>query len=109
MKMVMAIINNDDARNLLDRLTRRGFSATVTSSTGGFYRISNTTVFCGVDDTRVDEVLDIIRETCPDRVEYVTPLPPVMEPGEVHIPTPVEKHMGGATVFVLNVDRFEEI
>lgn len=105
----MAIINSDDSRNLLDRLARRGYSATVTSSAGGFLRIGNTTVFCGVEDTKVEEVLSIIRESCPDRVQYVTPLPPVMEPGEVHIPTPVEKHMGGATIFVLNVDHFEKV
>ncbi len=109
MKLVMAIINSDDTRNLLDRLARRGFSATVTSSTGGFLRIGNTTVFCGIEDGKVEEVLAIIRESCPDRVQYVTPLPPMMEPGEVHIPTPVEKHMGGATIFVLNVDHFEKV
>uniref|UniRef100_A0A540VAD1 Transcriptional regulator n=2 Tax=Litorilinea aerophila TaxID=1204385 RepID=A0A540VAD1_9CHLR len=105
----MAIINSDDSRNLLDRLARRGFSATLTSSSGGFLRISNTTVFCGVEDDKVEEVLNIIRESCPDRVQYVTPLPPVMEPGEVHIPTPVEKHMGGATIFVLDVEHYEKV
>ncbi len=109
MKLVMAIINSDDSRNLLDRLARRGFSATLTSSFGGFLRISNTTVFCGVEDDKVEEVLNIIRESCPDRVQYVTPLPPVMEPGEVHIPTPVEKHMGGATIFVLDVAHYEKV
>jgi uncharacterized protein YaaQ len=62
-----------------------------------------------VDDVKVDEVLGIFRESCPSRVQYVTPLPPVMEPGEVHIPTPVEKHVGGATIFVMAVDRFEKI
>lgn len=109
MKLVMAIINSDDTRNLLDRLARRGFSATVTSTTGGFLRIGNTTVFCGVDDDKTEEVLAIIRESCPSRTQYVTPLPPVMEPGEVHIPTPVEKRMGGATIFVLKVDQFEKV
>ena len=46
MKMIMAIINSDDSRNVLDRLARRGFAVTVTSSTGGFLRIGNTTIFC---------------------------------------------------------------
>ena len=105
----MAIINSDDTRNVLDRLARRGFSATVTSTTGGVLRVGNTTIFAGVDDERIDEVVSIFRESCPSRVQYVTPLPPVMEPGEVHIPTPVEKHVGGATLFVLSVDRFEKI
>jgi uncharacterized protein YaaQ len=109
MKLVMAIVSNDDTRNLLDRLARRGFAATVTASTGGFLRIGMTTVFSGVEDSKVEEILSIIRESCPDRVQYVTPLPPVMEPGEVHIPTPVEKHMGGATIFVLDVDHFEKV
>jgi uncharacterized protein YaaQ len=54
-------------------------------------------------------VLTVFRESCPSRVQYVTPLPPVMEPGEVHIPTPVEKMVGGATIFVLAVDQFEKI
>jgi uncharacterized protein YaaQ len=94
---------------VLDRLARRGFSATVTSTTGGFLRVGNTTIFIGLDDAKVDEVLAIFRESCPSRVQYVTPLPPVMEPGEVHIPTPVEKHVGGATIFVLNVEKFEKI
>ncbi len=109
MKLIMAIVNSDDSRNLLDRLVRRGFSATVTSTTGGFLRVGNTTIFCGVKDEQVDEVLTIIREGCPSRVQFVTPLPPVMEPGEVHIPTPIEKHVGGATIFVLNVEHFEKV
>jgi uncharacterized protein YaaQ len=108
MKMVMAIINTEDSRTLLDRLTRRGHSATLTSSAGGFLRIGNTMMFVGVEDDDVEEVLMIIREGCPNRIQYVTPLPPVMEPGEVHIPKPIEKHVGGATIFVLDVEHFEK-
>jgi uncharacterized protein YaaQ len=62
-----------------------------------------------VEEEDVEEVMDIIREICVSRVQYVTPLPPVMEPGEMHIPTPVEKNVGGATVFIVPVDRFEKI
>jgi uncharacterized protein YaaQ len=109
MKLIMAIVNNDDSRNLVDRLIRRGFSVTLTNTSGGFLRVGYTTLFCGVDDVRVDEAISVIRESCPTRVQYVTPLPPVMEPGEVNIPTPVEKHVGGATIFVLNVERFEKV
>ncbi len=109
MKMIVAVITPEDAKTLLDRLTRRGYAATAINSTGGYGHSSNTTVFCGVEDDNVDEVLTILRESCPSRTQYVTPLPPVMEPGEVHIPTPVEKYMGGATIFVLDVERFEQI
>lgn len=109
MKLILAIVNQNDSRNLVDRLNRRGFSVTVTSTSGGFLRVGNTTILCGVDDGRVDEVISIIRESCPTRVQYVTPLPPVMEPGEVNIPTPLEKHVGGATIFVVNVEHFEKV
>ncbi len=109
MKMIMAVITTEDSNSLLDRLIRRGFAATATSSTGGYRHANNVTVFCGVEDDDVAEVLTIFRENCPSRIQYVTPLPPVMEPGEMHIPTPVEKHMGGATIFVMDVGHFEQI
>lgn len=109
MKMLMAIVNNDDSRNVIDRLARRGFSVTTISSSGGFLRVGNTTFLCGVADDQVEDVMAIIRESCPSRIQYVTPLPPVMEPGEVNIPSPVEKHVGGATIFVLNVEHFEKV
>jgi len=109
MKLIIAVVNNDNSRNLLDRLGRKGFSATVTSSAGGFLHVSNSTVFCGVDDDDLPEALSIIRENCTSQVQYVTPLPPVMEPGEMHIPIPVEKHVGGATIFVMDVEHFEKV
>lgn len=109
MKLIIAIINSDDIRSVLARLGSQGFSATVSSSAGGFLRVSNATVFCGVDDADVADVLTIIRENCTSRIQYVTPLPPVMEPGEMHIPAPVEKHVGGATIFVVDVEQFEKV
>ncbi|HIC90163.1 MAG TPA: hypothetical protein EYP04_12285 [Anaerolineae bacterium] len=104
----MSIVNNDDSRNLLDRLAQRGFGATLISTTGGFLREGNATIFVGVDDEKVDEVLSIIRQSCRTRSRYVNPLPPVMESGELHIATPLEVQVGGATVFVMNVERFEK-
>ncbi len=108
MKLIMAIVNSDDSRGLLDRLLRRGFSATVISTTGGFLREGNATIFIGTEDYKMEECLSIIRESCHTRTQYVTPLPPVMEPGELQIPTPVEVQVGGATVFVMNVERFQK-
>jgi len=109
MKLIIAVVNNDDSRNLLEQLGRQGFSATVSSSTGGFLHVSNSTIFCGVNDDDLASALTLIRENCTSRVQYITPLPPVMEPGEMHIPTPVEKHVGGATIFVVDVEHFEKV
>ena len=109
MKLVIAIVNEEDSPNLLDRLGRRGYAATITGTRGGFLRIGNATIFCGVEDEQVEDVLTVFRESCTSRIQYVTPLPPVMEPGEMHIPAPVEKQVGGATIFVVPVDHFEKI
>ena len=109
MKLVIAIVNEEDSPGLLDRLGRRGFAATITGTRGGFLRIGNATIFCGVEDEQLEDVLTVFRESCTSRIQYVTPLPPVMEPGEMHIPTPVEKQVGGATIFVVPVDHFEKI
>jgi uncharacterized protein YaaQ len=107
MKLIMSIIHNDDARPLIDALMRRGHRATVISTTGGFLREGNATVFVGTEDEKVEQVLGIIRENCHTRTQHVNPLPPVMEPGEMYLPTPIEVEVGGATVFVIDVDRFE--
>ena len=107
MKLIMSIVNSDDARPLLEVLSREGHRATIVSTTGGFLREGNSTILVGVEDDLVQPVLDIIRENCHTRTQHVNPLPPVMEPGEMYLPTPIEVEVGGATVFVIDVDRFE--
>jgi len=54
----------------------------------------------------VQDVLSIIKANCHTRTQFVNPLPPVMEPGELYMPNPVEVQVGGATVFILNVEQF---
>ena len=108
MKMVIAIVNNDDASGVVKALLRAGFGVTHTKSAGGFLRKQNAMVFAGVADRDVDRVIEIVREHCRTRTEQVTPLAPVVEPGEVYMPYPMEVEVGGATIFVLNVDRFEK-
>jgi uncharacterized protein YaaQ len=107
MKLIMSIVNSDDARRLLETLSTHGYRATMISTTGGFLREGNATILVGTDDEKVDEILTLIKQSCHTRTQYVNPLPPVMEPGELYMPTPVEVEVGGATVLVLNVDRFE--
>ncbi|MHB8992307.1 MAG: cyclic-di-AMP receptor, partial [Chloroflexota bacterium] len=69
----------------------------------------NATVLVGVEDPAVDEVLSLVEASCNTRTQYINPLPPVMEPGEFYMPYPVEVQVGGATVFVLNVERCERL
>jgi uncharacterized protein YaaQ len=109
MKLVMSIVNRDDAAKLTSALTEAGYRATTISTTGGFLRQGNTTIFVGTDDEQVPHVLRLIRENCHTRTQFVNPLPPVMDPGEMYLPAPVEVPVGGATVFVLDVAQFEQI
>jgi uncharacterized protein YaaQ len=108
MKLVMSIVNNDDAGRLVDVLNQAGFRATTISTTGGFLRQGNATILIGTEDAKVPRVLELIQESCHTRRQHVNPLPPVMEPGEMYMPTPVEVQVGGATVFVLEVVQFEQ-
>jgi len=107
MKLVLAIVHSDDAAGLTDALKQAGLQSTKISTTGGFLREGNATILIGVEDGQVGPVLNIIRDNCQTRTQYVNPLPPVMEPGELYMPNPVEVEVGGATVFVLNIERSE--
>jgi uncharacterized protein YaaQ len=107
MKLVMSIVNSDDAEQLVNALTQAGYRATTISTTGGFLRQGNATIFVGTEDGNVKNVLEIIKKNCCTRSEFVSPLPPVMEPGEMYVPTPVDVQVGGATVFVMDVVQFE--
>jgi uncharacterized protein YaaQ len=109
MKLVVVVVQAKDVDGLLRTLTERGFRATRIDSSGGFLRESNVTLLIGVQAGYTAEVLGIIRQTCHARTRFVNPLMPIVEPGEFYIPNPIEIEVGGATVFVLNVDRYERV
>src|SRR3970040_2231557 len=109
MKLVVAIVHNEDAGALVDALLDRELRATRLHSSGGFLKQSNATIVVGVEDDSVEMVLGLVRENCTSRTQIVNPMPPIMEPGEFFMPYPLEVEVGGATVFVLAVDRFERL
>jgi uncharacterized protein YaaQ len=109
MKLVVAIVQREDAGTLIDALTDSGHRATRINTAGGFLKEGNSTVLVGVEDDAVDGVLKLVESSCHTRTQYVNPLPPVMEPGEFYMPYPVEVQVGGATVFVVNVERYERL
>lgn len=109
MKLVVAVVHNEDAKVLIDALLAHQFRATWLHSSGGFLKQSNATILLGVEDAKVDEVVALVRENCKARTQTVSPIPPIMEPGEFFMPYPIEVDVGGAVVFVLPIDRFERI
>jgi uncharacterized protein YaaQ len=108
-RLVVAVVHNEDAGALVDALLEREHRATRLHSSGGFLKQSNATILVGIDDDRVEEVVDIIRANCTSRTQVVNPMPPIMEPGEFFMPYPLEVEVGGATVFVLPIERTERL
>lgn len=107
MKMLLAIINYDDAHNVINHLMKAGFQITKLATTGGFLRAGNVTILIGLDDSRLDEAMGLIRQYSNTR-KQVIPTTANLGTG-FHPAMPVEVQVGGATVFVLNVEQFEKL
>ena len=107
MKLIIAILQDKDGLTALNELNRRGFRATKLASTGGFLREGNTTILVGTEEPDVEQVLAVLRRTSSLRQETLTPTAPTHS-GEPYVPFPVEVTVGGATIFVMSVDRYEK-
>ncbi len=104
MKLIVAIVQDQDAPHLIDDLTSNEYRVTKLSSTGGFLKSGNTTLLIGIEDAQVDDVIKLIEENCKTR-EITTSLLTVTMPGDTFMPYPLEVRVGGATVFVLDVEK----
>lgn len=106
MKMITAIVQDQDANVLTKALVKAGFRATRLASTGSFLRAGNTTFIMGVEDEQLDDALALIDQTAKTRTQMMTP---AMNPGTVmeSVGTePLNVQIGGATVFVQDVEQF---
>ena len=106
MKMIYAIVQDEDAGKTLSGLTKNGFSVTRLATSGGFLRAGNTTLLVGVEDDQVDKALKIIEEHSRSRKQMVPSTGSVsgVESG-LHA-GPMQVTVGGATVFVVPVEKF---
>lgn len=107
MKLVLAIVSNDDASELSDALNKENFQVTRLSTTGGFLRAGNTTLIIGVESSKLDDCIEVIRKECKQRTEVV-PSTASYDIGR-YASFPVEVQVGGATLFVLDVDQFHKL
>ncbi len=104
MKLLFAVVDREDANTVVRNLSHRGFSSTKLATTGGFLLSNNITLMVGVDDKMVQTVIDIIKE-CSHSRKQVVPMDNLSYDTDV----PVEVAVGGATIFVVDVDRFEKV
>jgi uncharacterized protein YaaQ len=88
MKLIIAIIKDEDNDAVSTALTKKDFRVTLIASTGGFLRSGRSTLLIGVDDQQVETALDVIRDNCKK---------------------PEESKGGRATIFVLPVEKFTQL
>lgn len=108
MKLIMAIVQDKDSNRLANEFIDANIRATKLSSTGGFLKAGNSTFIIGIEDERLQEALDLIKETCQARKQYVSTPVSLDISLEAQMPYPVEVEVGGATVFVLPVEGFHQ-
>ncbi len=101
MHLIIAVVQRQDAGELIEQLNAQQYRVTRISSEGGFLREGNVTLLIAIEDWQIDAVIQSIRSHCHTRTRFVAPMPPVAESGEFYPATPLEVQVGGATVFVL--------
>lgn len=107
MKLIIAIVQDEDSSRLVGQLMNDGFGVTKLATTGGFLRAGNTTLLVGVDDDRFQAAMNVIEKVCKSRKQIAPSSSSSMVgmPGS-YTPYPIEVVVGGATIFVLSVDQF---
>ena len=107
MKLVYAIVNNDDSHSVMSSLTKKGFQVTKLSSTGGFLMAGNTTFLICAEEDKIDSIIETIAKHSRRRKQFV---PSATSYGVgTYTSFPVEVSVGGATIFVTNIERFEKV
>lgn len=107
MKLVIAIVNSDDASVVARSLSKSGFSSTRLATTGGFLMAKNVTMLVGVDEEKVNDVIEIIKQHSHSRSQLISATSGVAR--EFPTGMPVEVRVGGATIFVVDVEQFQRI
>jgi uncharacterized protein YaaQ len=109
MKLITAIVQDADAHRLVTTLTEKGFGTTKLATTGGFLRAGNTTLLIGVENQKLDEAIELVKKICKKRNQVTTASVPSPGTASAYVPYPVEVTVGGAIVFVQDVEQFIKI
>ena len=104
MKLILAIVSNDDSSMLIRGLNKESYQVTKLATTGGFLRAGNTTLLIGCEAEKVQRAIEIIGKYSSQREELV-PNTAGYDMGAFST-YPVKVTVGVATVFVLDVEQF---
>ncbi|MBR4874840.1 MAG: cyclic-di-AMP receptor [Clostridia bacterium] len=109
MKLVFAIVSTDDSNIVMRELNKEGFSVTKMASTGGFLRAGNVTLLVGTEEEKVQSAIDVITKFSAKRKQVVFTPEPYVGTAAGMSSFPAEIEVGGATIFVVDVERFEKV
>jgi uncharacterized protein YaaQ len=107
MKLIIAIVSNDDSSSLMKELVKKKYFVTKLASSGGFLKKGNTTLMIGAKASEVDSIVKTITDFSRTRNELV-PSSLISEYGIIQS-TPIEVTVGGATLFIIDVEDFKKI
>ncbi len=109
MKLAYIIVSSEDDNKVMSALNKHGFSVTKMASTGGFLRAGNTTMIVGTQEERVERLVEIVKKECGPRQRITANVSSTAGAAQGITPYPVMVDVGGATIFVVDVERFEKI
>lgn len=108
MKLIIAIVQSEDAPILTDALMEEDFQVTRLSTMGGFLKMKNVTLMIGTQKEKLERALEIVRDLCKSRTQSISAPMPSGFPDATLASYPIEVVVGGATVFVVDCERFEK-
>jgi len=104
--LMLAVVQEQDRDEAIGALEKLDMPVVYLFSAGGFLGRRNATLLIGLHEGLEEDAIRVLQETCKQHIEYLT-LP--LEGSPLPLPTPVPVTVGGASVFALAVERFEEI
>lgn len=105
-KLAISIVHNRDKGKVTEELVRAGFKFTIIGSTGGFLREGNTTFLLGIEDEEIEMLKQIFAQHCQTRDQVMNVMPFEASQPATFIPAPVKVPVGGAVLFLLDVEQF---
>lgn len=103
--LLIAVVQGQDADNAIQTLADAGFRVTRLPSVGGFLGRKNATLMLGVSAAKAEEAIELLNQTCRQRIAFIA-VP--MENAPLPMPAPTPVTIGGANVFTLEVEHYEE-
>ncbi len=111
MKLVVIVTHKENEKELEEVLVKKNLPLTRLDSRGGFLKQKNTTFILGVEEEKIDEIMGIVKKVCKTKEEFMAaPATAVPDPGDgLPLNSSTKVKVGGATVFVADVDKFLKV